>query len=64
MRNEENNLITGYYYICQSEAKTLSTCAHMVSILWYLRYARHNPNIKYPDDVLLNTTMDVEQRNN
>jgi hypothetical protein len=64
VRNEKDNFITGYYCTCQSGPRTLGTCAHVASILWYLGYACHRPNIEYPDDILLNTTMDVGQRNN
>ena len=60
---EENvNHITGYYCTCQSGARTLGSCAHAASILWYLGYARHQPNIRYPDGSLLETTMDVAHR--
>jgi len=33
-------LISGYYCTCQSEARTVGTCAH-IAILWFLSYARH-----------------------
>lgn len=61
---EDNNLINGYYCTCQSGARTLGTCANIASILWYLGYARHRENIRYPSDDLLLTTMDVGGRNN
>lgn len=51
--------IIGYYCTCLSGARTLGTCAHVASILWYLGYARHQNNIRYPDESLLNTTLDT-----
>ena len=61
---EENgiDLIQGYYCTCQSGARTLSTCAHVASVLWYLGYARHQQNIRYPDNSLLNTALDAANR--
>ncbi|XP_066600076.1 uncharacterized protein [Prorops nasuta] len=54
--------INGYYCTCQSGARTLGTCAHVASVLWYLGFARHQENIKYPDISLLNTTSDAADR--
>lgn len=51
-REEGNNLddlILGYYCTCQSGARTLGTCAHVTSVLWFLGFARHQPGINYPD---------------
>lgn len=61
--NDENDdVILGYYCTCQSGARRLGTCAHVASVLWYLGYARSRENIKYPDDSLLNTTLDAANR--
>lgn len=57
-----NNSINGYYCTCQSGARTLDTCTHVASILWYLGFARHQGNIKYPDTSLLNITLDAADR--
>lgn len=54
-----HELIAGYYCTCQSGARTLGTCAHVTCILWFLGYARHHNNIKYPGETLLNTTLDA-----
>ncbi|GLV33519.1 hypothetical protein CBL_20249 [Carabus blaptoides fortunei] len=54
------NPITGYYCTCQSGARTVGTCAHIASIVWFLGYARHQQNIKYPDETLLDTTRDTQ----
>lgn len=59
---DDEEVILGYYCTCQSGARTLGACAHVASILWYLGYARHQPNIKYPDESLLNTTLDAANR--
>lgn len=61
---DENDPITGYYCTCQSGARTLGSCAHVASIVWFLGYARYDPNVKYPDDSLLNTILDAAGRNN
>lgn len=60
---DQNDVIQGYYCTCQSGARTLGTCAHVASVLWYLGHARHLQNIRYPDDSLLNTTLDAANRN-
>lgn len=54
--------IIGYYCTCQCGARTLGACAHVASVLWYLGYARHLQNIRYPDDSLLDTTLDAANR--
>lgn len=60
----EQEVINGYYCTCQSGARTLGTCAHVASILWYLGYARYQRGVKYPDGSLLNTTTDAANRGN
>ncbi|KMQ84797.1 vacuolar protein sorting-associated protein 13c [Lasius niger] len=57
--SEDEEPISGYYCTCQSGARTLGTCAHVASIVWYLSYARHQPNVKYPDNSLLNAIRDT-----
>jgi hypothetical protein len=34
--------ITSWYCTCPSGAITIGACSHLVSIIWYLSYARHN----------------------
>ena len=37
--NQENiygPLVTGYYCTCKSGARTLGTCAHIASVIWFL----------------------------
>lgn len=62
--NEENHPITSYYCQCQSGARTLGTCTHIASIVWYLGWARHQPAVRYPNQDLLNTSDDAAHRNN
>lgn len=55
----EQNSIEGYYCTCRSGARTLGTCAHVASVLWYLGYTRHQQNIRYPSTILLNVILDA-----
>lgn len=55
----DNDAILGYNRTCQSGVRTLGTCVHVGSVLWYLRYARDEQNIKNPDESLLNATLDA-----
>lgn len=36
-----------WYCKCKSGARVVGVCAHIASILWYLEYARHNPDIRF-----------------
>lgn len=56
------DVISGYYCTCQCGARTVGTCSHVTSVLWFLGYARHQRNIKYPDSSLLNVTLDAANR--
>lgn len=61
---DENNeeAILGYYCTCKMGARTLGTCAHIASALWFLGYARHQPFVKYPSTALLDNIADVPDR--
>ncbi|XP_043480300.1 uncharacterized protein LOC122509998 [Leptopilina heterotoma] len=63
-QDQDNNPILGYYCICKVGARTLGACAHITSILWFLGYARHEDNVRYPSTRLLrtvqNAAMDVD----
>lgn len=39
--------VTAWYCKCKSGARVVGVCAHIASILWYLGYARHNPDIRF-----------------
>lgn len=54
--------ILGYYCTCKSGARTVGTCAHVASVLWYLGYARHEENIHFPPTSLLVSVLDAAQR--
>ncbi|XP_071581746.1 uncharacterized protein [Temnothorax nylanderi] len=54
--------ITGYYCTCKSGARTLGSCAHVASALWYLGYARHEQNVKYPPTTILHHVLDAGNR--
>lgn len=60
---EDNDPILGYYCTCKAGARTLGCCAHVASVLWFLGWARHQQNIKYPSRALLNYILDAGNRN-
>ena len=62
--NGENDPISGYYCTCRSGARTLGTCCHVASVIWFLGYARHQPNQHYPQETILNEVSDTGNRNN
>lgn len=35
--------ILGYYCTCKCGARSLGSCAHVASVIWFLGYARHDP---------------------
>lgn len=51
--------ILGYYCTCKAGARTLGTCAHVASTLWYLGYARHENNVRYPSLRVLRSVLDA-----
>ncbi|CAH1115462.1 unnamed protein product [Psylliodes chrysocephalus] len=51
-----------YYCTCKSGARTLGTCVHVASVLWFLGYARYEQNMRYPSIQLLNETTDAAER--
>lgn len=57
-----NEPIEGYYCTCKTGARTLGTCAHITSVLWYLGYAKNQENVSYPSHSLINTIEDAAQR--
>ncbi|OXU19449.1 hypothetical protein TSAR_011578 [Trichomalopsis sarcophagae] len=60
----ENQVILGYYCTCKAGARTLGCCAHVGSILWFLGWARHQQNIRYPSTVLFRYILDAGNRQN
>ncbi|KMQ97459.1 hypothetical protein RF55_2196 [Lasius niger] len=57
-----DELVQGYYCTCKSDARMLGTCAHIASALWYVGYAQHQQNIKYPSTRLINVIHDAANR--
>lgn len=60
----EDQVILGYYCTCKAGARTIGCCAHVASILWFLGWARHQQNIRYPSTVLLRYILDAGNRQN
>lgn len=60
--NVADEPVTGYYCTCRTGARTLGTCAHVTSLLWYLGYAIHQHDVRYPTQVLLHTIDDAGHR--
>lgn len=60
--DEYEDGIIGYYCTCITGARTLGTCAHVASVLWYLGYARHQETVKYPPTTLTNVIQDAADR--
>lgn len=54
---EGKNAIREYYYSCNHGRRTLGSCAHVVSVIYYLGWARHQDSFRHPalglDTVLL-----------
>lgn len=61
--HDEEGLILAYYCTCKAGARTLGSCAHVASILWYLGYARHVNIVKYPSKKVLRRIEDSAHRN-
>jgi len=60
--NNDDPPITGYCCTYKCGARTLGSCAHVVSALWYLGYARHEENVKYPSTSILHHVLDAGNR--
>ncbi|CAG7717260.1 unnamed protein product [Allacma fusca] len=59
---EGHGSITGWYCRCQSGARTLGCCAHIVSVIWYFGIGRHLQNLKYPAENIAANLLDVRTR--
>lgn len=58
----DNDNIIGYYCTCKVGARTVGTCSHITSVVWFLGYSRHLVNVKYPSNSLLEEIRDVSNR--
>lgn len=45
---EGRNAFSHYYCTCLTGRRTIGTCAHVISILWYLCWARHQEGLTMP----------------
>lgn len=63
VEGDENDVV-GYYCTCQVGARTLGTCSHIAAVAWFLGYARHQENVKYPPTVLLDSVRDARANAN
>ncbi|KMQ87335.1 hypothetical protein RF55_13409 [Lasius niger] len=59
---ENEDPIQDYYCTCKSGARTVGTCAHIASIIWFMGYARHQPNIRYPSNQIIESIRDSANR--
>lgn len=60
---QEDEPILAYYCMCKTGARTIGCCAHVASVVWYLGYARHQQDVKYPSTALLNYILDCANIN-
>lgn len=60
--NHEDTGILGYYCRCKSGARTIGACCHVTAVLWFLGYARHEEQVRYPPTTLIDTISDVASR--
>ena len=44
--------IIGFYCTCTQGARSVSPCAHVASVIWFLGYGRHQLGIKTPSEFL------------
>jgi len=58
---ETGDPILGHYCTCKSGARTIGACAHVTAIFWYLEFARHQVNQRYPPTRLLNSVLNASQ---
>ncbi|KAJ8673506.1 hypothetical protein QAD02_014181 [Eretmocerus hayati] len=50
---DEDQDILAYYCTCMAGARTLGSCAHVASVLWFLGHARHQDVVKYPSVAMI-----------
>jgi len=60
--NDIHDIIYGYYCTCEIGARSIGSCAHVASVLWFLGYALHEPNVLYPATSLLYNISDASNR--
>lgn len=55
---EKTEAIVGYYCTCKNGQRTVGMCSHVMTIIWYLSYARYMQNLKLSGDWLMNILKD------
>lgn len=45
--------ITGYYCNCKAGSRTVGCCSHVMVIIWFLSWARYNPDQLHPPAAFL-----------
>ncbi|CAH2088674.1 unnamed protein product [Euphydryas editha] len=61
-RENGRNGISGYYCSCIHGRRTLGCCAHVMSVLYYLGWARHEEQFAHPASFLDHVVLDIENR--
>lgn len=56
------NFIDRYYCTCKTEVRTVGCYAHVASVIWFFRYAKHQKIIKYFSTKLLLSAIDSGNR--
>lgn len=66
MDDEEEDIgtfgIFRHYCTCISDARTLGTCAHIASVIWFLGFARHEESVAFPPTRLTREIFDAAKR--
>lgn len=52
--------IKGYYCQCKNGQRTVGCCSHVMTVIWYLGYARYDENLKHPAEFLDHIFDDIE----
>ena len=52
--------IRSWYCTCRGGARVVGCCAHIACVLWFLGFARHQPNIRYPAQHLGDTLLSAQ----
>ncbi|XP_075990360.1 uncharacterized protein LOC142986011 [Anticarsia gemmatalis] len=60
-RGEGRECIVEHYCSCIHGKRTLGSCAHVISVIFYLGWARYEENFSHPALILDNVTLDIER---
>lgn len=59
-REDGRHALLEHYCSCIHGKRTLGSCAHVISVIYYLGWARHQANFEHPALFLENVTLDIE----